>query len=108
MGQEDAIKVNIPLHCGKMAFIAGPIVALVETTFALTTETVSTIHAKTSAGDTAKKSFGDVLKETITPKYMGRCFNSLCVKNFMANTSLFWVMFMSDFYTKRHNLLHAK
>lgn len=106
-GKEDPRNVTIPLHCGKMAFIAGPLVSLVETTFALVTETVSTIHAKTSAqgaGDAVKKSFGEVLKETITPAYMNRCFISLCVKNFMANTPLFWIMFMADFYAKKHKL----
>jgi len=94
---------NIPMYAGSMALIAGPCVALVETTFALTTETVSTIQAKI-AQDTAKggaaRPFGDVLKETITPKYMGRCFSSLMFKNICANTPLFWVMFSADFYCR--------
>lgn len=100
---------NIPFFAGKLALIAGPAVSVVETTFALVTETVSTIHAKTSAqkGDAAAKSFGQVLKETITPRYSARCWVSLCVKNIMANTPLFWIMVMSDLYTKKHNLLYA-
>ena len=90
-----------------MALIAGPMVSVVETTFALCTETISTIHAKTSTatGEAAKKSFGTILQETITPRYTGRCFTSLCVKNFAANTPLFWIMFMSDFYTKKHGMM---
>ena len=59
---------NIPLYAGSMAAIAGPLVAAVETTFALTTETVSTIQAKMAQEKGAKKEFGTVLKETITPK----------------------------------------
>mmetsp|Transcript_41601 Transcript_41601/g.79668 ORF Transcript_41601/g.79668 Transcript_41601/m.79668 type:complete len:263 (-) Transcript_41601:76-864(-) len=92
---------SIPLYAGRMSLIAGPSVAAVETTFALATETVSTIHAKmhSSKGD-ASKSFSQVLKETITPNYTGRCWISLCAKNVMANTPLFWIMFTADFYTR--------
>jgi len=95
---------SIPMHAGKMALIAGPAVAAVETVFALTTETVSTIQAKIAADEAAgavKKPFGTVLKETITPAYMGRCGVSLYFKNICANTPLFWVMFMADFYSRK-------
>jgi len=105
-GKEDPRNVNIPLFSLKMALIAGPTVSVIETTAALATETISTIHAKTSGGD-GGKAFGQVLRETITPTYTARCFVSLCVKNFAANTPLFWIMFMSDFYAKKHNLVHA-
>lgn len=93
---------NIPLYTGQMALIAGPSVAGIETTFALVTETVSTIHADMHSGKAGggKESFGEVLKRTITPAYTGRCWVSLYVKNVMANTPLFWVMFMSDFYSR--------
>lgn len=104
-GKEDPRSVNIPMHTLKMACIAGPAVSMVETTAALVTETVSTIHAKNSAVEGAeKKPFGQLLKETVTPKYTARCWVSLCLKNIMANTPLFWVMFMSDFYAKKHTL----
>jgi len=94
---------SIPSYAGSMALVAGPIVAAVETTFALTTETISTIQAKlaSSKGAGETKAFGDVLKETITPKYMGRCWVSLCIKNIAANTPLFWIMFMADFYSRK-------
>ncbi|CAD7941242.1 unnamed protein product [Amoebophrya sp. A120] len=106
-GKEDPRSVSIPGHCASMAAVAGPTVALVETVFALTTETVSTIHAKNAAvaDGTQKKAFSELLRETITPTYTGRCFASLFAKNILANTSLFWVMFMSDFYTKKNQLL---
>merc|ERR1711862_208836 len=91
---------SIPLYTGKMALIAGPSVAFVETTAALVAETVSTIHASMHAQKDGKASFGEVLKKTITPAYTGRCWFSLYVKNVMANTPLFWVMFASDFYSR--------
>merc|ERR1719412_42141 len=82
-GKEDPRELNIPMKSGTMAMIAGPSVAFVETLFALTTETASTIHAKTSsqAAEGVKKSFMTVLKETVTPAYVNRCFLSLSVKN---------------------------
>ena len=95
--------VGVPVHTGKMALIAGPIVAAVETTSALVTETVSTIQAKLAADKAAggaAKEFGTVLKETITPGYMGRCWTALFVKNVMANTPLFWFMFAADYYSR--------
>merc|ERR1711907_103577 len=94
---------GIAWYTMKMAIIAGPCVAAVETTFALTTETVSTIHAAMHAKtgkDAVKKSFGQVVKETVTPYYTGRCWGSLMVKNIFANTPLFWLMFAADFYSK--------
>merc|ERR1719183_1680196 len=92
---------SIPLYTGKMALIAGPAVAAVETTFALVTETISTIHANMhSQKGAGQASFGEVLKKAITPRYTGRCWFSLYVKNVMANTPLFWVMFASDFYSR--------
>lgn len=103
-GKEDPRDLNIPLFSLKMALIAGPLVSVVETTAALATETMSTIHAARSSSADGSKAFGQVLKETITPAYTARCFVSLCMKNFCANTPLFWIMFMSDFYTKKHNL----
>ncbi|CAD7929163.1 unnamed protein product [Amoebophrya sp. A25] len=106
-GKEDPRSVSIPVHCAKMSAIAGPVVALIETIFALTTETVSTIHAKNAAAAT-KKPFLELLRETITPSYTGRCFTSLCAKNILANTSLFWIMFMSDFYTNKSEILTKK
>merc|ERR1719199_2270417 len=73
---------SIPLYTGKMAMIAGPAVAFVETTAALVTETVSTIHANMHSGKGgSNQSFGEVLKKTITPLYTGRCWFSLYVKN---------------------------
>mmetsp|Transcript_11897 Transcript_11897/g.14150 ORF Transcript_11897/g.14150 Transcript_11897/m.14150 type:complete len:283 (-) Transcript_11897:568-1416(-) len=103
-GKEDAHEVHagvgIPVHTGKMALIAGPSVAAVETTAALVTETISTIQAglKPAAAGEAQKSFGQVLKETITPAYTSRCWASLFVKNVAANTPLFWFMFAADYY----------
>ena len=86
-----------------MALIAGPLVAAVETTSAVVTETVSTIQAKLGADKAAggaTREFGAVLKETITPVYMGRCMTALMVKNVMANTPLFWFMFAADYYSR--------
>jgi len=105
-GKEDPRELNIPIKSGTMALLAGPSVAFVETVFALTTETASTIHAKTSsqAAEGAKKTFMQILKETVTPRYVNRCFLSLFVKNIAANTPLFWIMFMADFYAKKHRL----
>jgi hypothetical protein len=40
--------IGIPLHTAKMAMIAGPVVAAVETTSAVVTETVSTIQVRPS------------------------------------------------------------
>merc|ERR1711934_159550 len=103
-GSKDVKEISsIPAYAGQMALIAGPIVAAVETTFALTTDTISTIQAKLNAtkGVGEAKPFGDVLKEVITPKYMGRCWMSLNIKNIAANTPLFWVMFMADFYCRK-------
>merc|ERR1719208_37245 len=66
-GKADPREINIPMKSAWMAAIAGPSVALVETAFALTTETASTIHAKTSsqAAEGVKKSFMEVLRETV-------------------------------------------
>mmetsp|Transcript_25935 Transcript_25935/g.35804 ORF Transcript_25935/g.35804 Transcript_25935/m.35804 type:complete len:285 (-) Transcript_25935:152-1006(-) len=103
-GGEDAHlihqSIGIPLHTGKMAMIAGPLVAAVETTSALVTETISTIQAglQNQPVGAPKKDFMAVLKETITPNYTGRCWVSLFTKNVMANTPLFWFMFAADFY----------
>eukprot|EP00959_Pyramimonas_sp_CCMP1952_P042363 886041-Pyramimonas_sp.AAC.2 len=86
-----------------MAMIAGPLVAAVETTSAVVTETVSTIQAKVAADKAAggaTREFGTVLKETITPAYMSRCWTALFVKNVMANTPLFWFMFAADYYSR--------
>lgn len=92
---------SIPVYTGRMAMIAGPAVAFVETTAALVTETVSTIHANMHSQKGGNQaSFGEVLKKTITPLYTGRCWFSLYVKNIMANTPLFWVMFSADFYSR--------
>jgi hypothetical protein len=97
-------------HATKMALIAGPTVALVETTAALVTETVSTIqaHLKSEAAKAVKEgkpapteSFGEVLKQTVTPRYMSRCWISLFAKNCVANTPLFFVMFTADFYARQ-------
>eukprot|EP00242_Pyramimonas_sp_CCMP2087_P003734 CAMPEP_0198209784 /NCGR_PEP_ID=MMETSP1445-20131203/17728_1 /TAXON_ID=36898 /ORGANISM="Pyramimonas sp., Strain CCMP2087" /LENGTH=288 /DNA_ID=CAMNT_0043883663 /DNA_START=76 /DNA_END=942 /DNA_ORIENTATION=+ len=108
-GKEDAhmidATIGIPLHTAKMALIAGPLVAAVETSSAFVTETVSTIQANLAAqkamgGAAVQKDFGTVLKETITPVYMGRCFTALFVKNVMANTPLFWFMFAADYYSR--------
>jgi len=104
-GKVDAASVdNIPLYTLKMAMIAGPFVSLVETTAALLTETASTIHADmhsgTKAASESKASFSEVLRRTITPAYSGRCWISLYIKNIAANTPLFWILFMSDFYTR--------
>jgi len=105
-GKVDPMEVyngdGVAWHTMKMAMIAGPCVAAVETTFALTTETISTIHAAMHSGKGAEstKSFGTVIKETITPKYTGRCWSSLMAKNIVANTPLFWLMFAADFYSK--------
>lgn len=103
-GKEDAHMINetigIPTHTAKMAAIAGPSVAAVETTAALVTETISTIQAglKPAAAGEVSKGFGQVLKETITPAYTSRCWVSLFVKNVAANTPLFWFMFAADYY----------
>lgn len=93
---------SIPMYTLSMAAIAGPAVSCVETTFALVTETVSTIHANmhSKSGAGGGESFGQVLKKSITPAYTGRCWVTLFCKNVMANTPLFWVMFMSDFYSR--------
>lgn len=89
---------SVALHAAKMAIIAGPAVAAIETTAALVTETVSTIQAKVSMSGDSKKSFGTVLKETVTPHYTGRCWLSLFTKNVAANTPLFWLMFSADLF----------
>lgn len=105
-GKADAHEVHnstgIAMHTAKMACLAGPAVAAVETTFALTTETVSTIHAAmhAKADGGAKQSFGEVVKKTITPAYTARCWTSLMIKNIFANTPLFWLMFAADFYSR--------
>lgn len=105
-GKADAHEVHagmgIPLHTAKMAAIAGPFVAAVETTSAVVTETVSTIQAglANQPAGTPKKDFMSVLKETITPQYAGRCWVSLFTKNVMANTPLFWFMFAADYYNR--------
>lgn len=101
-GKADPEKVgSIPLYTGSMALIAGPSVAFIETTAALLTETVTTIHANMHSGTGGnQQSFVEVLKKTITPAYTGRCWVTLFCKNVMANTPLFWVMFASDFYSR--------
>jgi hypothetical protein len=102
-GNVDPREVNILIHSLKMAAIAGPLVAVVETTAALATETITTLHASMCSG--GKKvgvgQLGDVLKSTITPKYTSRCFASLLCKNIMSNTPLFWAMFATDFYCEK-------
>lgn len=104
-GKKDVHEIdNIPMYAGSMSLIAGPCVAVIETTFALTTETVTTIQAKQAAAKAAGEqvgSFGALLKQTITPTYTGRCFTSLLFKNICANTPLFWIMFMADFYSRK-------
>lgn len=92
--------IGIPLHTAQMALIAGPLVAAVETTSAVVTETVSTIQAgmQNQPAAAAKKDFMAVLKETATPAYSSRCWVSLFTKNVMANTPLFWFMFAADYY----------
>jgi len=91
------------VHTGRMAAIAGPLVALVETSVAVTTESISTIqaHVKTmEAEGKQKQSFGQVLREAFTLKYSTRCWSSLFLKNAVNNSVLFWFMFTTDFYVK--------
>eukprot|EP00658_Telonema_sp_P-2_P024002 TRINITY_DN1962_c0_g1_i6.p1 TRINITY_DN1962_c0_g1~~TRINITY_DN1962_c0_g1_i6.p1 ORF type:complete len:261 (+),score=70.00 TRINITY_DN1962_c0_g1_i6:219-1001(+) len=81
-GKADAHEVQattgVALYTAKMACIAGPAVAAVETTFALTTETISTIHANMHAkGGAGQQSFAEVVKKTITPAYTARCWTCL-------------------------------
>lgn len=112
-GDVDATTLSSPaLYTAKMAAVAGPTVAAIETSAALVTETVSTIQAHlkstaakaVAAGQPAPtESFGDVLRKTVTPAYMSRCWVSLFAKNVVANTPLFWVMFMADFYSQISN-----
>lgn len=101
---KDPSQVASPLlHTARMASIAGPIVAFVETTVAVTTESVSTIqaHVKTlEAEGKQKQSLGQALREAFTLKYSGRCWLSLFAKNAVNNTVLFWFMFTTDFYVK--------
>lgn len=106
-GNEDPSNIeNIPLFTFKMAGIVGPLVAVVETGAALATETATTIHAKTlGAGG---KSFEQALREAVTPAYAKRCGASMLLKNIGANSSLFWGMFLTDFYGKRHDLDHGE
>jgi len=107
-GDVDPTTVSSPLlHTGKMAAIAGPIVALVETSAAFVTESVSTVqaHLKTQAGqakaagkEVAQQPLTQVLRQTFTVKYSSRCWASLMAKNTGNNMILFWFMFASDFY----------
>jgi len=110
-GNADPTQVTPSLHTFKMALIAGPSIALVESTVAVLTETVSTIQAHiktTKAAPGQHESFTQVLKSTITPKYSFRCWASLTFKNCFTNTALFWLMFASDFYTKLAKVREAK
>lgn len=100
---------NPLLHTARMAGIAGPTVAFVETTFAFVTESVSTVQADLKTQEAAAKAEGkpfiqrpllQVLRESVTFKYSARCWTSLFLKNTGNNTLLFWFMFTSDFYVK--------
>lgn len=96
-------------HTARMAAIAGPIVALVETTAAFVTESVSTVQAHLKTQETqahasgkqfVKQPLSQVLKQVFTVKYSARCWVSLMAKNTGNNTLLFWFMFASDYYVK--------
>jgi len=95
------------MHTGRMAAIAGPTVALFETTSAFVTESLSTMqaHIKTKEAQAhaagkkfVKQPLSQVLREAFTLKYSVRCWISLMVKNTGNNVLLFWFMFASDYY----------
>jgi len=103
LDKDPTLVTNALVHTARMSAIAGPLVALVETTVAVTTESISTIqaHVKTLESEgKQKQSFGQVLKEAFTLKYSARCWSSLFLKNAVNNSVLFWFMFTTDFYVK--------
>jgi len=111
LDKDPTLVSNALLHTARMSAIAGPLVAIVETTVAVTTESVSTIqaHVKTLESEgKQKQSFGQVLKEAFTLKYSARCWSSLFLKNAVNNTVLFWFMFTTDFYVKASQRRLAK
>lgn len=107
-GDVDPTTIASPLlHTLRMASIAGPVVALVETSAAFITESISTVqaHLKTQASqakaagkELTQQPLSKVLRETFTLKYSSRCWASLMTKNVGNNVILFWFMFSSDFY----------
>jgi hypothetical protein len=52
-GEVDPSTVSVPLHAAKMALIAGPVVSVVETSAAVVTETLTTVHAHVTAKNAA-------------------------------------------------------
>lgn len=130
---QDPREINVPLQSLKMGLIAAPLIGAIETTSQIIFETLSTIHVKlnsdksgshqqvqsssssclekrtssTPAVSRVTRSFTEVLKETITPKYMFRCWVGLAANNTSCNLPLFGIMFAADFYTKRYYLEHG-
>lgn len=77
-----------------LAAVVGPLVSVVETSAALANETASTLHAKLGSVDGAARS--EVLRAAMQPRYIGRCWLALFVKNIAANSISFFFMFWAD------------
>eukprot|EP00122_Pirum_gemmata_P017114 Pgem_evm2s16016 len=91
---------SIPMHTFKMAMLAGPIVSAVETSAAVVTETITTVQANMKLSGKKGDVMGE-LKKTMSGRYASRCFVSLFAKNCVANTPLFWTMFLGDYYSRK-------
>lgn len=91
-------------NAARLAVIIGPVVALVESSASVLTETASTVHAKigaissgaAAAGGGAATLRAEALGAIANPRYMARCFTALLSKNIVANSLTFFFMFGAD------------
>lgn len=84
-----------------MAVMIGPVVAVIESSASLATETASTVHARLGAlaqGAAGSAARAEALRAAVSPRYISRCFLSLTGKNLSANTLTFFFMFLADEY----------
>jgi hypothetical protein len=90
-------------RAASLAVTTGPVVAVIESVASLASETASTVHAKLGAvsqGGDAAAMRAEALGAVANPRYIARCFTSLCMKNMVANTATFFFMFLADEYTQ--------
>jgi hypothetical protein len=100
-------KAEVVGRAATLAAAIGPVVALVESTASLVTETASTVHAKLGAtqqgatvgGAGAAALRAEAWSAVANPRYIARCFASLLAKNVVANSATFFFMFAADEYT---------
>jgi hypothetical protein len=102
-------RAEVAGRAARLAVMIGPVVAIVESSASVMTETASTVHAKigaissassTAVGGAAATLRAEALGAIANPRYIARCFTALLSKNVVANTATFFFMFAADEYTR--------